>query len=54
MLYHIGSQQETEAHLGKQMGDFNKGLSVKVWAGFRPLKGSMQHYRVVMKKSGVP
>ena len=28
MLYHIGSQQETEAHLGKQMGDFNKGLSV--------------------------
>ena len=30
MLYHTGSQQETEAHLCKQMGDFNKGLFVKV------------------------
>ena len=53
MLYHIRSQQETEAHLCKQMADFNKGLFVKVWAGFDPLKGSMQHYRVVMQKSGV-
>lgn len=53
MLYHVRSQQETEAHLDKQMGDFNKGTILKVWGGFSPLKGSMQFYRTVMRKSGV-